>query len=516
MRQTRRTTIAAVLAVAVLFGSSIPAANAVEGPAIEQPVGDHEITNASVEIHNSAAILGLGLGLGNDVAYPGASMTAHVETTGAESVEYLWTSNPYPDWDGWQDEGKAIILNAEDATFRRIKYLYARATWADGQVRTIATPVSTSVVTDKVARIGGPASVRPGTTLDGVIEYTSAAKLAGVTGRPTWYLLRSARDINDRSKPLMRGAQPLAIQPSWRGKYLQLVVGGSSNYGWDIQESVKTFSVDDVAPQQPVVSLPASTAGRQIDAKVGGFPEGAIPEISWLRNGKVVQGFTEDIGLTYVPDNDQPGDTVQAKVRAVFTDGTVASASASNKLVLSTPKFRAPATNITGTARVGSKLAAVRGIGELPAKVVVSKQWLRDGKAIRGATGATYKLAVADAGKKISVSTSYKPFDRAAVSSTSRPTGKVAPAKMTVGRVSIVGTPRVGTTITAKASRWQAGASLKYQWLRSGRTVKGATKPALKLTALDAGRNISVRVTASKHGYTTVSATSGNYSVAKR
>jgi hypothetical protein len=50
--------------------------------------------------------------------------------------------------------------------------------------------------------------------------------------------------------------------------------------------------------------------------------------------------------------------------------------------------------------------------------------------------------------------------------------------------------------------------TLRYQWLRNGVAVSGATYSTYVVNKADRGRRLSVRVTGSKAGYTTVSRTS--------
>ncbi len=50
--------------------------------------------------------------------------------------------------------------------------------------------------------------------------------------------------------------------------------------------------------------------------------------------------------------------------------------------------------------------------------------------------------------------------------------------------------------------------NLTYQWLRSDKAIKGATKSVYTLVAADKAKKISVQVTGSLDGYTTTSRTS--------
>ena len=58
---------------------------------------------------------------------------------------------------------------------------------------------------------------------------------------------------------------------------------------------------------------------------------------------------------------------------------------------------------ITGTAKVGSVLTGTAGTWSGRPTPTNSFQWLRDGANISGATGGTYTLVTADAGKVISL-----------------------------------------------------------------------------------------------------------------
>jgi len=73
---------------------------------------------------------------------------------------------------------------------------------------------------------------------------------------------------------------------------------------------------------------------------------------------------------------------------------------------------------------------------------------------------------------------------------------------------SISGTPRVGSTLTAKAGSWTSGATLKYQWRADGKAISKATSKTFKPTTTQKGRRITVTVTGSKSGHTSVSKTS--------
>ncbi|HEY9323904.1 MAG TPA: hypothetical protein VIP50_03150, partial [Agromyces sp.] len=169
---------------------------------------------------------------------------------------------------------------------------------------------------------------------------------------------------------------------------------------------------------------------------------------------------------------------------------------------------KTPAPTVSGTAKVGSTLTAKPGAWS-PSATTITYQWLRNGKAISGATKSTYKLIAADAGKSVTVKTT-------ASRSSYRTVATVSAAKKIALQVltktptpTITGTAKVGSTLTAKPGTWApATVSLKYQWLRNGKSISGATKSTYKLASADKGKKISVKVTGSKSTYKTASTTS--------
>lgn len=85
--------------------------------------------------------------------------------------------------------------------------------------------------------------------------------------------------------------------------------------------------------------------------------------------------------------------------------------------------------------------------------------------------------------------------------------------------VTVSGTKSKGHKLTAKAKAWLAGqypttyAKMSYQWRRNGTNISGATKSTYTLTSADRGKSISVKVYATKYGYSTGTATSTSYRI---
>lgn len=78
---------------------------------------------------------------------------------------------------------------------------------------------------------------------------------------------------------------------------------------------------------------------------------------------------------------------------------------------------------------------------------------------------------------------------------------------------SVSGNPQAGETLTADSGSWDIGVVLAFQWLADGQLVSGEQAESLYLTENEVGKRISVRVTGSKSGFTTVSRVSSPTSV---
>jgi len=72
----------------------------------------------------------------------------------------------------------------------------------------------------------------------------------------------------------------------------------------------------------------------------------------------------------------------------------------------------------------------------------------------------------------------------------------------------ISGSAKVTSTLTASPGAWTSGSTFRYQWYANGAAISGATGKTLALGTAQHGKRISVKVTGSKSGYTTASATS--------
>ncbi|WP_160158508.1 excalibur calcium-binding domain-containing protein [Cellulomonas sp. SLBN-39] len=247
---------------------------------------------------------------------------------------------------------------------------------------------------------------------------------------------------------------------------------------------------DPAGVDVPTVRLTPPT-GDPVEAQAS-LTSGDVQEGTWTAALAVPRGAAAGTWTARLP---APADLL-GNVAPEQTLGTVT-------LRYSTPVPGAP--TITGTARVGSTLTAVPG-SWLPGGVTFAYRWLRDGKAIAGATGPTYKVVTADAGRTLKVEVRGTAAGATSVASATRSVERLLTATPVP---TVSGTARVGSTLTATAGSWKpAPVTLAYQWRRDGAAIPGATARTYRLVTADAGAVITVQVRGSRTGYTPVARTS--------
>ena len=224
--------------------------------------------------------------------------------------------------------------------------------------------------------------------------------------------------------------------------------------------------------------------------------------------------YVANFGGTTLTVTDVNGNKVAnlaiAKVNHVSVDGRgnvyAVDKNTDNAVHKITSKQVSAATpSISGTVQVGRTVSAVTG--SWTAGTSFAYQWLKDGAAITGATKASYAIPASLAGAKLSVKVTGSKAGYTSVSKTSA-AKVVAKATLVAAKPAVKGTAKVGQRLTANPGKWTAGTSFAYQWLRNGKAIKGATKSAYKVANADIGARLSVKVTGSKAGYTSVSKTS--------
>ena len=159
--------------------------------------------------------------------------------------------------------------------------------------------------------------------------------------------------------------------------------------------------------------------------------------------------------------------------------------------------------SIGGTGKVGTSLTA--DVGTWESGVTTTYTWL-DGTTVLG-QDTSLMLTPALLGHTVTLSVTGSKTNYAAstvTASTVVQSGDLTPAVPTIS-----GTAQVGQTLRAAPGVWGPGVvTLTYQWNADGVAVPGATSSTLSLTPALLGKTVTVTVTGTEAGYTTLSGTS--------
>jgi hypothetical protein len=177
--------------------------------------------------------------------------------------------------------------------------------------------------------------------------------------------------------------------------------------------------------------------------------------------------------------------------------------------------FEVPGYAVSGTAKVGQTVKAVVSSGAWTlAPTTLSYQWQSsDGGSwtdIPAAKSSSYKIAAGYLGDDLRVLVTAKKSGYADATVDSAPTAAVLPSAipLELGQISAPDGYDPGLrTVTAVASDGGLGATLTYQWLLDKVAIPGATNVSYLMSHSDAGRLLTVKVTATLAGYPTVSKT---------
>jgi surface antigen len=260
-----------------------------------------------------------------------------------------------------------------------------------------------------------------------------------------------------------------------------------------------------ISSAQPTVSGSA-TVGQRLTATSGTWSRKDVTvAYQWFSGATAVNGAT---GSTYVARSADAGRPLAVQVtasRAGYTSATAISTPTSS--VAAGTLTRRTGPSITGTPRVGAPLTASPGTWSPTA--TPSYQWYADGRPIAGATGQTFTPSGRERGAAIRVRITAQRAGYTSASATSAPTAAVATGRITLSAgPRITGTPGVGSVLTVSPGTFSpTGASVRYQWLRDGKPISGATARTRKVSSRDVGRRLSATVTYKASGYSALTAT---------
>ena len=219
----------------------------------------------------------------------------------------------------------------------------------------------------------------------------------------------------------------------------------------------------------------------------------------WFRNGQPIDGAES---TSYVLVQEDRGASITVRAEATKANYLT---SVLNSVAFNFPGASfasAPVPVIVGDPIVGNLLDVNVGVWDADAELLV--EWLRDGVVVAADENGDYLLTAADRGKKISVRvTGVKLFHNTTVR-VSVATAPVGSAFVSAPIPTISGSAVVGQVLSGVPGVWSPAATLKYQWLRNGSPIVGATAATYKLVAADVGASVSLKVTGSANTYATV------------
>jgi hypothetical protein len=288
------------------------------------------------------------------------------------------------------------------------------------------------------------------------------------------------------------------------------VTGSKTGY----TSAAKTSAAKLVAKQLSATPTPTisgtGAVGKTLTAIAGAWSPSLVTlKYQWYRNDAAISGATAS---SYKPVTADAGKAITVRVTGSKSGYTTVSKTSVAKMV-GMLLTATPVPKISGTGAVGATLTGMAGSWQ-PGPVTLKYQWYRNGAAIAAATASTYKLVSADAGKSITVKVTGSRTGYSSVAKTSA-TKTIAKQLTATPVPSISGTGAVGKTLTAIAGTWRPDpGTLKYQWYRNGAAISGATAKSYKLASADAGRSVTVKVTGSRSGYSTIAKTSAAKGIA--
>ncbi|MFG2956228.1 hypothetical protein ACGF5O_21205 [Streptomyces sp. NPDC048291] len=347
----------------------------------------------------------------------------------------------------------------------------------------------------------------------------------------SWGAVQTAVPVlqaNDDSGPLTAPDGDVTyVWAGWSGSagmpIVQAVTRSASTGAWSAPKTLSTGYVD----WQMDASIGGDGTVQVVWPQTPGIDNGDDHYLEWaVRSGGTWSKATalNDTAVADVPDMDAltgevaAGPDGRATVlsrTAVYAPGTsgryTSQVWSRSQTLLTKPVITRKAT-LTGTARTGSKLTCSATWSGYNATAAWS--WLRDGKAVSGATGTTRTLTADDYAHKIACKVTVSNGAGSVGSTAPAVTVAVGPALKAAKAPSYSGTTKVGHKLTAAHGTWSpAATSYSYVWKRDGKAVTGATRSTYVLVKADKGRKITVTVTAHRRGWTNGSATTASATV---
>lgn len=285
-----------------------------------------------------------------------------------------------------------------------------------------------------------------------------------------------------------------------------------------------TSPADSVVPT--IVGAPS--VGSTLTTDTSSWGDVYEVTVQWMRDGQPIVGATNasyvvtssDAGksITVRQIADRP-DYVQEQGRGTPVDFTSTSATSAPLVIpaaptpgggggsggggstgSTTPTASTPPV-LTGAGKVGTVLSVTAPVWNVDS-VTDARQWYRDDAPIDGAHDTSYLVTPDDVDHVITVRfTGTKAGLSEGTTSSNgiravKGDAAMAPAPL------LHGVARTGQSLTVDEPAWQvAGVESRYQWMRDGIAIAGATRSSYTLVASDVGKAISAVVAGVRSGY---------------
>ena len=313
----------------------------------------------------------------------------------------------------------------------------------------------------------------------------------------------------------LRDGQPI-IRPGWDespARYYRLQAADAGHEITVVARSHLTGYRETLRESLPVTPPMLEFAASPVPAIAGAARVGgaliAVPgnwsstlsltmklNYQWYRSGvRIVGGYKS----TYMLSPSDEGETFTLEVTGSAPAHNTTTRTSSATAHIAKGIQGAPTATISGDIIVGSTLRAEPG--GFISGTIMQYQWYRSGQPIGGATARTYKLTGADALRAVKVQVTGSLAGYINKTTDSAYTSTISMGALAGTTPRITGMTQVGSVLSARTGSWTPGTTFQYQWYRSGQPINGAVSPGYRLTAIDAGKTLVVRVTGFQTGY---------------